>query len=154
MATLPPGTNVYGLDFPPSQYDQDRTDIINLTNTVWAAGSPEVAVTVTAPTTGRVFVCVGSGTRNNAATSESVFVSFRVFEDNADGALFQAPNQYQGTRSCGIAASQEYQYHGNMALVSGLTPGRAYFFQVVHQTFNGAGTGDISSREILVTPVP
>lgn len=154
MPTLPPGSNVYGLDFPPTQYDQDRTDIINVTSTSFIAGSPEVAVTVTAPTSGKLFVCIGCGLRNNAATTESVFVSFQVFEDSSDGALYQAANRYQGVQSCGIAASQEYQYHGNMALVTGLEPGRSYYFQVVHMCQNGAGTGDISSRSIAVIPVP
>lgn len=153
MPTLPPGSNVYGLDFPPSQWDQDWSDIANITATSWVAGTPEVAVSATAPTSGKLFVCIGCGLRNNAATSDSVSVSFQVFEDSADGALYQAASQYQGVRSCGIAQSQEFQYHGNMALVTGLSPGRAYYFQVVHQV-SGGNTCDISSRSILVTPVP
>lgn len=154
MATLPPGSNVYGLDFPPSQYDQDWTLISNITTTTYIAGEPEVAVTVTAPTSGKLFVCIGCGIRNNAATAESGYVTYQVFEDSVNGALYQAANDDYGVRSCGIAASQEFQYHGNMSLVTGLTPGRSYYFQAVHKSALGAGTADIASRDLLVIPVP
>ena len=41
-----------------------------------------------------------------------------------------------------------------MALITDLTPGRSYYFQVVYRSLNGAGTVDIASRNILVIPVP
>lgn len=148
------GGDVYGVDFPPSQFDQDWTPISNITDTSYVAGTPEVAVSVTAPTSGRLFTCVGGGFRNNAATSEQVFITFQVFEDSPSGALFLAASNSRGIRSCGIASSQEFQHHGNMDLVTGLEPGRSYYFQVVHKASSSAGTGDISSRNILVVPVP
>lgn len=154
MTTLPTGSNVYGLDFPPSQYDQDWTLISNIAETTYTVGTPEVAVSATAPTSGKLFVCIGGGTRNNAATAESAYISFQVFEDSADGALYSAANDDYGTRSTGIAASQEFQYHGNMALITGLEPGRSYYFQVVHKSALGNSTADIASRNILVIPVP
>lgn len=154
MATLPPGSNVYGLDFPPSQYDQDWSMISNIADTTYVAGTPEVAVTITAPSSGKLFVCIGGGIRNNAATAESAYINYQIFEDSADGALYAAADDDFAYRSCGIAASQEFQHHGNMALVSGLEPGRSYYFQVVYKTALGAATADIASRNILVTPVP
>lgn len=154
MAAVAAGSNVYGLDFPPSQYDQDWTLISNIAETAYTVGVPEVAVSATAPSSGKLFVCIGCGIRNNAATAESAFVTFQIFEDNASGALYQAADGDQGVRSSGIAASQEFQYHGNMALITGLTPGRSYYFQVVHKSALGNSTADIASRNILVTPVP
>lgn len=154
MATLPPGSNVYGMDFPPSQYDQDWSVLENVSTTTYTAGSPEVAVTVTAPSSGKLFVTIGCGIRNDAATAESGYVTYQVFEDTVNGALYQAANDDFGVRSCGIAQSQEYQYHGNFSLVTGLTPGRSYYFQVVHKTALGNGTVDIAARDILVIPVP
>ena len=154
MPTLPSGSNVYGLDFPPSQYDQDWTPISDIAETAYTVGTPEVAVSATAPSSGKLFVCIGCGLRNNAATAESVFVTFQVFEDSPDGALYQAANGDLGVRSSGIAQSQEFQYHGNMSLITGLEPGRSYYFQVVHKTDLGNATGDIASRDILVIPVP
>lgn len=154
MTTLPPGSNVYGLDFPPSQYDQDWTVIPNIATTTYVAGTPEVAVAVTAPSSGKLFVCLGCGIRNDAATAESGYVTYQVFEDSVNGALYQAANDDYGVRSTGIAQSQEYMYHGNMSLVTGLTPGRSYYFQVVHKSALGNSTADIAARDILVIPVP
>lgn len=154
MATLPTGSNVYGLDFPPSQYDQDWTLISNITTTTYIPGDPEVAVAATAPSSGKLFVTVGCGIRNNAATTESGYVTYQVFEDSVNGALYQAANDDYGVRSTGIAQSQEFQYHGNFSLVTGLTPGRSYYFQMVHKSALGNGTADIASRDILVIPVP
>jgi hypothetical protein len=154
VSPLPTGSNVYGQDFPPSQFDQDWSMISNVAETTYTVGSPEVAVAVTAPSSGKLFVCLGCGIRNDAATAESGYVSFQIFEDSPNGALYQAASDDQGVRSCGIAASQAVQYHGNMALITGLEPGRAYYFQVVHKSALGNSTVDIASRNILVTPVP
>lgn len=154
MATITPGSQVYGRDFPPSQYDQEWTTIANITATTFTAGSPEVGVGYTAPTSGKAFVSIGAGIRNNAATNERAEVTYEVFEDTSDGLIFQAANADLGVKSCGIAQSQEYRYVGNMSLVTGLTPGRQYYFRVVHRSINGAGTADIASRSILVIPVP
>lgn len=154
MPNLSPGSDVYGADFPPSQYDQDWTVISNITTTTYVVGSPEVAVSMTAPTSGKVLVCMGCGIRNNAATNERAVVSYQIFEDSPSGALFSAALDDRGVKSCGIAQSQEYQHHGNMDLITGLTPGKSYYFQMVHLSINGAGTVDISARNILVIPVP
>ncbi|HKZ21170.1 MAG TPA: hypothetical protein VJQ57_13800 [Acidimicrobiia bacterium] len=148
------GGDVYGMDFPPSQFDQDWTPISNITATSYEVGDPEVAVSVTAPTSGRVFVAMGCGIRNNAATAESAYVSYQIFEDSPNGALYSASDDDRGVRSCGIAQSQEFQYHGNGDLIEGLEPGRSYYFQMTHKTALGAGTADIASRNILVIPVP
>lgn len=154
MPELPKGGSVYGVDFPPSQFDQDWTAISNITSTSYIVGPTEVAVTVTAPTSGRVLVSVAGGIRNNAATAERAIITYQIFEDSANGALFSAALDDRGVKSCGIAAVQEFQYHGNVDLIEDLTPGRSYYFQVVYTSILGAGTVDISSREILVIPVP
>lgn len=151
MAT---GGDVYGVDFPPSQYDQDWSTITDITTMTYITGDTEVAVTVTAPSSGQVFTAIGCGIRNNAATNERAVVTYQVFEDSPNGALFLAADEVRGVKSCGIAQSQEFQYHGNVDIVEGLTPGRSYYFQTVYLSANGAGTADITSRSILVSPVP
>jgi hypothetical protein len=157
MAKLAPGSQVYGADFPPSQYDQDWTAIANITSTTYtASGGPVVAVSVTAPTSGKVLVCIGAGVRNNAspATNERAVVTYRVLEDGPNGPVFTSESAYRGIVSCGIVAAQEYTYTGQFSLETGLTPGRQYYFQVMHRSTNGAGTADIASRDITVIPVP
>ena len=154
MPNLPSGGGVYGLDFPPSGYDQDWSAILNITTTDYVVGTPEVAVSITAPTSGRILVAVGAGIRNNAATAERAIVTYRIFEDSANGALFQDATDIRGVKSCGIAASQEYQYHGSIDLVDDLVPGVGYYVQVVHRCLDGGGTADISGRNLSVIPVP
>lgn len=154
MPTVVSGSPVYGADFPPSQYDQDWTSQLNITSTTHVVGTPEVGVNYTAPTSGKAFVMIGAGIRNNAATNERAIVTYRIFRDSSKGAVVQAANSDVGIKSCGIAASQEYTYRGNFSLVTDLTPGVNYYFQVVHLSVNGAGTVDIASRDIAVIPVP
>lgn len=148
------GGDVYGADYPPSQFDQDWTPISNISATAYEVGLPEVAVSVTAPTSGRVLVCMGCGIRNNAATAEQALVTYQIFEDSPNGALFSASADDRGVKSCGIAQSQEFQYHGNDELIEGLSPGKSYYFQMTHRSVLGNGTADIASRNILVIPVP
>lgn len=154
MAEIVSGSQVYGADFPPGQYDQDWTTQLNVTSTSYITGNPEVAVSITAPTSGKVMVVVGAGVRNNAATDERIIVTYEVLEEGSQGPVFTSESAYRGITSCGIQASQEYTYQGNFSLETGLTPGRQYFFRVKHRSINGAGTGDIASRDITVWPVP
>lgn len=154
MAKVVAGSPVYGNDFPPSQADQDWTTIANISTTSYVTGTPEVGVNITAPTSGKVLVCLGAGVRNNAATTERVVVSYRVLEDDTNGPVFTAESAYRGIVSSGVQASQEFTYLGNFSLETGLTPGRNYYIQVRHRTTLGNGTGDIASRDIVVIPVP
>ena len=88
---LSAGTRVKALDFPRAQQVYDLTSQLNLTNTSYAVGTPEVAVRFLAPSSGRVSVAVSAGVRNNTAANEDrVYVAFRVLSgDPNDGNLFQ-----------------------------------------------------------------
>jgi hypothetical protein len=154
VSQLVPQSHLYGNDFPPAQYDQDWTSILNITSTSYVTGSPEVGVSITAPTSGKVLVCLGAGLRNNAATNERVIVTYRVLDGGSNGPEFTSESAFRGITSCGIQASQEFTYRGNYSLETNLTPGRQYYFQVRHRVINGAGTADIASRDITVIPVP
>ena len=124
MAEIVSGSQVYGADFPPSQYDQDWTTQLNVTSTSYITGNPEVAISITAPTSGKVMVAVGAGVRNNAATDERIIVTYEVLEEGSQGPVFTSESAYRGITSCGIQASQEYTYQGNFSLETGLTPGQ------------------------------
>lgn len=154
MPALSSGSSVYGRDFPPSQFDQDWTTQANLTNQSYSAGSPLVAVTQVAPSSGKVFVCIGAGTRLDTATTEVVEVTYSVYEDSADGVLVQSAYDQYGVKSAGLSSVTQFHYQGNFSLLTGLTPGKAYYFQVIYRTVIGAGAGNISSRNIMTIPVP
>lgn len=154
MSNLSASIPVYGRDFPRTGFDLDWTSQLNISTTSYVSGTPNVAVNVTAPTSGRVLVCIGSGTRNNGANTDRVIVTYRVLEDDSHGPVFTSESAYRGTTSLGIGTNEEYRYIGNFALEEGLTPGRNYYFQVRHRTTAGSGTCDIASRSIAVIPVP
>lgn len=153
MPEIAAGSPVYGLNFPPSGYDVDWTIQPNITSTSYISGTPSVAVNVTAPTSGRVLVCVGGGVRNNAASTDTVIITYRVLEDDSNGPEFTSESAYRGVTSAGIG-NEDFRYSGNYALEEGLTPGRNYYFQIRHRSTTGSGFADISSRDILVIPMP
>lgn len=153
---LPAGTQVYGQDLPPTQYDQDWTVILNIVGTGYVPGTPEVGVNFTAPTSGRVLVTIGAGVRNNAATGERAIVTFQVFQDNANGPAVVGASFNSGVVSAGVAVAQEFHYIGTFKMVQNLTPGRNYYARVVHRTSSitvAPGTADIASRDICVIPL-
>lgn len=152
---LSAGTRVKAVDFPRAQQVSDQTTQANITDTSYVTGTPEIAVRVMAPSSGRVLVVVGAGIRNNtAANQDRVFVSFRAFEgDPADGNLFQTEEVKLGLSNT-AAGADDYSYGAHGTMVQGLTPGSYYYFQIRHRTTLGSGSADISNRSILVTPIP
>lgn len=155
MPEITSGQPVYGRDFPPSGYDQDWTLQPNIASTAYASGTPEVAVNVTAPSSGRVLVCIGAGIRNNGVNTDTVIVTYRVLEDHSLGPVHTAESAYRGVTSLG-AGEEEFSYQGNYALEEDLVPGRNYYFQMRHRVTAPAGTpsSDIASRNILIIPMP
>lgn len=148
--------SVYGVDFPPSVYDQDWTGIYNLTSTSYTAsqsGVPEVGVAFQAPSTGRALIIVGGGIRNNAATSDRGVITYRIYEDSASGNQTVLAQFDNGIVSCGTASSQEFQYMCTYDLLEDLEPGRQYYAQIAYRT-TGGSTVDIASRDIMIIPMP
>lgn len=154
MPNLISGGSVYGRDTPPSVSDQDWSAITNVTSTTFIVGSPEVGVNFTAPTSGRVLISVGGGIQNNAATLEQGAISYTLFEGSSDGALLVNADARNGVQSNGVAISGSFQYMGGFSMEDDLTPGVNYYAQVRHRCILGNGTIDISSRDIIVIPLP
>ena len=153
MSELLAGTTVKAGDTPPTVYSLDTTTISNISNTSYAAGSPEVGVTFVAPTTGRVLVTVGGGLRNNAANSDRVGLAPQIFETDSSGTEILAPTVFRGVASEGIATAGDFAYRGRTTMVEDLTPGQQYYARVMYIKFGSAGsTPDISARDILVAP--
>ncbi len=113
-------------------------------------------MSITAPTSGKVLVCLGAGIRNNAspATNERAVVTYRVLEDGGNGDVFTSESAYRGIISPGPVVASTYAYRGTFSLERGLTPGRQYYIQMRHRSTSGAGAVDIASRDITVIPVP
>jgi hypothetical protein len=153
MPDLLAGSTIKGLDTPPTVDAFDNTSIANLTNTTYAEGTPEVGTTFIAPTTGRVSCTIGGGLRNNAATSDRVFLSPQIFLGTDDtGSEFLAPSVARyGCGSSGGSTTEDYQYLDRESLITGLTPGATYYARVMH-VVTGGNTCDIAARSILIKP--
>lgn len=154
MPDLISGGPVYGRDTPPSVWDQDWSPINNVTSTTFIVGSPEVGVNFTAPTSGRVLICIGAGIQNNAATLEQGAVAYQLFEESSDGPSIVNADARNGVQSQGVAVSGQGRYLGGYSMEENLVPGRNYYAQVRHRSILGNGTVDIHSRDIGVIPLP
>lgn len=151
---LSAGTTVRALDFTPAVQTFNNTNINNISATTYTVGTPEVAVRFMAPSSGRVAVVLSAGTRNNGANADRIYVTYRVFEgDHANANLVQSEEVARGLSNPATQADN-FQYHGHVTMVDGLTPGTYYYFQARHRTTLGSGTADISYRSLLVFPIP
>lgn len=151
---LSAGTVVKALDFTPAVQAIVNVEVLNNSSTVYTTGTPEVAVRFMAPSSGRVAVSLSGGTRNNSANADRIFVTYRILEgDPANADIIQSDEVKRGL-SIPATQSDNYQYHGHITMVDGLTPGTWYYAQVRHRTTLGSGTADISHRGIVVFPIP
>lgn len=155
MANLHAGTEVLALDFPPAVQAYDATQIINPTNSNYSAGSPQVGVAFTAPTSGRVLVIIGGAVGNSAG--DRIFLSPQVFEgSSASGTEILSPSvTSRGYSSDNVSVG--YQYGTRESLLEGLKPGQTYYARVMHVVNtgdSGTSTQDIAARQITIVPVP
>lgn len=153
MPDLTAGSRIMAVDTPPAVYTMDTTVLANLSDTSYTPGSPEVGVTFTAPTTGRVLLTIGGGLRNNGSNSDRVALAPQVFEGaDATGTEVLAPTAYRGISSEGITTAGDFAYRGRTTLLDGLTAGQQYYARVMYIIFGSNATCDISARDILVAP--
>lgn len=148
------GRPVRALDYPPAVWSQDTTTIANPTTASYITGSPEVSVTFTAPTSGRVLLVVGGGL-GNAAGADRISLSPEVRLTNSSGALVLSPsvtNRGFGSDNC----SSGFHYGSRESVLEGLTPGQVYYAVVKYivQADAGASTADITARDITVASIP
>lgn len=147
------GRPVAAQDFPDAVWAQDATQINNPNNRSFTAGSPQVAVTFTAPTSGRVLLIVGGGVGN--APGNRIYLAPEVRETDASGAVVLTPSvTNRGFGSDHMAVG--FHYGSRESVLEGLTPGKRYFARVMYAVpADGAGdNADIACRDIGVVPLP
>lgn len=140
----------------PTAFVLDDTLIANLTNTSYAAGSPEVGVFFVAPPSGRVRLTIGGGFRDNGASAfDRVFLSPQLFMDSSAGTEILAPSvTLRGYLSA--LENTEFQYGSRVSFIEDLTPGQIYYIRTMHLTSAGTDpdTADIAARDLIVIPLP
>ncbi len=140
----------------PTAFFHDDTVIANLTDTNYAAGTPEIGVFFVGPPSGTVRLTIGGGFRDNGASAtDRVFLSPQLFLDGSSGSEVLAPSvTLRGYGS--VDADTDFQYGSRVSLITGLTPGAMYYVRTMHATSAGTDpdTADIAARDIIVIPMP
>ncbi|MBA9002002.1 hypothetical protein [Thermomonospora cellulosilytica] len=151
MSGLYAGTVVRALDWPPSASASNSTAQTDVSNIAFATGSPVVAVTITAPTSGRVKVEVSGLIRDNTGDNRGI-LAFEVYEGTSAAGTKVVAAAVRANSMTSIGEASDYMSHGRATLVEGLTPGGLYYVRLV-QAVSGGTTVDILNRSLIVYPV-
>lgn len=154
MPDLIAGREVLALDFPPSLYDYNDDQVLNITATEWSAtggvgGTTVVSVDFLAPTTERACVSISAGMRTPGVNR--VVCSF-IVQDTVTSQVVQGAS-LQRSGICCAPNNSVYEYHSRDTLVDGLLPGRLYLVEFRMKVYNAIGQ-DIRGRRLNVAPAP
>lgn len=141
--------------WPESVEAESGTDILNISNTSFAVGSPEVGVSFVAPRSGRALVCISAAMTEQSA-GDRIFVSFAVHEGTSTaGTTVRSVRTMFGVATHGdtTAGGTDEMNKGNATMIEGLVGGDTYYAVVMHAT-DGGTTNDIGHRRITVVPLP
>lgn len=149
------GQIIRALDFTAPQQTDEGTDINNIADTTFVAGSTACSITFVAPTSGKVEIAIYCRANADSATN-LLQVSFEVRETDASGTVVLAASanrvinlQLSSTAPLsGANLSGWYAYQ-----VTGLTAGATYYAQTMHQVGGGSDI-DIVHRKISMIPLP
>lgn len=144
------GQRVLALDFTAAAHDEDSTEQTNIGSS-YVDGSPLVAVTFTAPSSGKVDIRLGLRARDNGAVS-SIVLDFELREDDATGSLILDVGANTRRLELNAENDNRTQALSKGFLVTGLTAGQAYYAQTQHFA-SPAGSADLIYRSITAIPI-
>ncbi|CAM3433716.1 hypothetical protein [Stackebrandtia soli] len=155
MPDLLAGQPIRAVDHPPSVYVADPTDLENITNTTWSPGTPDVSMTITAPTSGRARIDIWAMVDEDS-DGGGVYLSVEVRHGNPTGPVIHAPSTTTGgIAAYWVDAAPMNTSASGWVFLSGLEPGAVYWVQLQHMVRDPATGGlDIAHRAILYTPLP
>jgi hypothetical protein len=149
MPDILAGATIKAADFPPASRDSSNVSQVNVTATP-TEGSPVVATTFVAPTSGKVEIVVGGAIQDDTASSRG-FIEPQVFEGGdatgAEVAAVGTARRYAQRGTTGAAP----EFGSRSTLLAGLTPGQTYYARVMVYA-SGGTTVDIIQRSIEVFP--
>ncbi len=149
MPQLSAGTEVLAIDYPPSLYEYDTTNIDNISAATFTAGSPQVSGTFSGPTSGQVLVIVGGSSKG----SDRIHQGVQLREDDSSGLVIETP-QVTDHGFGGAETTSNYQYGGRMTLFEGLVQAQTYFARHMYRALDGGTQGDIGDRSLCMIPLP
>lgn len=147
------GQRIKALDFVATVEANSLTTLANISTTP-TAGSPEVGVVVTAPTSGKVLVTVGGSAGDDTGANTVAIFDYEVrLGTNSSGTLVLGTGSL--IRRLNLAVGDiagQTQEGARTSLVAGLTPGSSYFVRVMHYSYTG--NPDVFARQLIVQPLP
>lgn len=142
--------NMLSITYAPISVE-DQTDLLALTNTTAAAGSPVCGTSFTAPDSGKAFVTVTAHVECNTA-AEAAYVNFEVRTGSTvgTGTITTATNPDNGV-GAGAGGGSGRTSGSNRLLITGLTPAASYNVRTMHVTTGG--NFDVFYRRLLIEAV-
>lgn len=134
---------------------EDGTDLTALSGTSYAAGSPEVSGTFTAPPSGEVqFLCYGA-LASPIGSANSVFLGWELRVTDVAGAIVSGADDDRAVQMSGAVALATANINRSTVpyRISSLTPGQVYFIRTMHRV-TGDTDAQILYRRLLVIPQP
>jgi hypothetical protein len=156
------GQVIRAVDAPPAVHAFDSTTQTNL-GSAFAPGSPDVSLTFTAPTSGRVMVVVSGGIRTNGSSGARGVLAPEIREDDASGNIVQGSVTSVNAWTNSAFNTSNYQYGSRVTLapistngsfIMALRPGRTYFARLNQFADGGATDVQIRTRSLTVAPIP
>jgi hypothetical protein len=148
------GSLIRTADWPTSVMATDGTSQLNLTTVAFITGTPTVAVTFVAATTGRALLTITAGMRDNT-NADRLWLAPEVYlGTDATGTLFLGTSDTTETELVAPGEADDYMYASRTCLLTGLTAGSTYYARIMFRTLSGSGSADIARREITVRPTP
>lgn len=154
MTDILAGATIKANDRPATAYSTDGTSITNIVSTTFITGTPTVATTFTAPTSGRVLLVVTMGFRDNGGTDRVIAAPNVFLGTDATGTEVLSTASTLETECTSAPEATAFYYVSRTSLLEGLTGGSTYYARLLYKVASGAGTADISRRELLVVPTP
>lgn len=130
----------------PETEASDTTDLLAQTNTTYAAGSPVVGVSITAPSSGKIKVITSGHLETNVAGNCYLSPEVRTGAGIGGGSVVYAANPDYGISAGGDSLTRDSD--SRVKYFNGLTPGDPYNVRLMHQTTGG--NYDIFYRELAV----
>lgn len=153
MSDLLAGAKIRAADWPATVSDTDGTSISNITDTTFVTGTPVVAVTFVAPTTGRVLITITGGMRDNTNTNRVVMAPNVFLGTDATGTEVLSTASTLATECTSPGQANAFYYVSRTSLLEGLTAGSTYYARLMYKAETAtSASADISRREIIVRP--
>lgn len=146
------GQRIRALDFTAAVQAESAVMQANV-GTTYVAGSPEVGVVFTAPTSGKVLVTISGLLQDDGGTT-AVILDWELYEGaSAAGTKVSDTGLWEHRLELRGISTGYGQNASKTTLHAGLTAGTVYYVRTMHRALTGS-TADVVMRAVNVVPLP